>query len=152
MSPKSLLRKGRWIAALALCLLLILVLLARQHARPRGIDMLLLGSHQSSNGVVIYTVVLSNGTQRSQNIVNTTDGNPRFIFDNAGKYPAGSVGMWLSDVKNDLKLNLAPGACLTNTVSITNPPPRFRLRVATRDFVEEVRDLHVRRFLPGPLA
>ena len=53
---------------------------------------------------------------------------------------------------NQLRLNLAPGASLTNTVVITNPPPRFRLKVLLRDLLRERWNLAVNGFLPHPLA
>jgi hypothetical protein len=53
---------------------------------------------------------------------------------------------------NQLKINLAPGATLTNTVCVTNPPPRFRLRVYVRDLAAERSGFPLHRIVGKALA
>jgi hypothetical protein len=92
-------------------------------------------------------VTLTNSTPLTLNVVDDADGKPAFILDD-GSPP----GMWLTYMVNHLKINLAPGASLTNTVFLTNPPPRFRLKLQMRDLADEGRGwpLPVGRLLPEP--
>ena len=98
-------------------------------------DLRLAGVRQSTNGAWLITVVLTNGTSRTLNVVDDADGNPAFVLDSGGEY-----GMWLTRMVNQLRINLTPGASLTNTVLVTNAPPRFRLKVPLRDLAAERGD------------
>jgi len=106
---------------------------------PRTIDLLILGRPQLTNGAMLVSVVLSNGTSRSLNVVDDTAGNP-FLGLVTTNYFAGYL-VPDRDVSgpcaNMMRINLAAGASLTNTVWITNPPPRFRLRTMVRDMHAE---------------
>ncbi len=92
-----------------------------------------------TNGVMLLSVVLSNGTSRTLNIVDDGAGNPFVVLDAGNSNVPGTIGTGLSVLANTLKLNLAPGAALTNAVRLTNPPPRFRLLVEVRDLASERR-------------
>jgi hypothetical protein len=98
------------------------------------VDLRSAGILQSTNGALLVTVVLSNGTPRTFNVVDDANGNPAFILD------SGDNGMWLTRMVNQLRINVVPGASLTNTLLVTNAPPRFRLKVALRDLAAERRD------------
>lgn len=144
--PNLFRRKTLFTATIAVCLLLLLLLFFAQRPAPvsRTLEFRIADTPQLSNGALVVSVVLSNGTPHSLNIVDDTAGNPLFALDaGADYYPAGSRdhGAWLGPLGNTLKLNLAPGASLTNSVSVTSPPPRFRLRATTRDLAAERRDL-----------
>jgi hypothetical protein len=91
-----------------------------------------------TNGAMLISLVLSNGTSRSLNIVDESTGGPFVVLD-AGTQSnmPGTIGFGLGKLVNTLKLNLAPGASLTKTVTLTNPPPRFRLLVEVRDLATE---------------
>lgn len=115
---------------------------------PVTLDLRLAGLRQVTNGVFLVSVVLSNGTRRTLNVVDDTAGNPLFFLDTGtGGWPPGSgnYGLCLGEMANKLRVNLASGASLTNSVWITNPPPRFRLRVNVRDLVAESRGLPIDR-------
>jgi hypothetical protein len=142
--PNLFRRKTLFIAGISGCLLLLLLLFfVLWPAQVSGtLELRISDAPLLSNGVLVVNVVLSNGTAHSLNIVDDTAGKPLFILD-AGSdyYPAGSLGhgSWLGPIGNTLKLNLAPGASLTSSVGVSNPPPRFRLRATTRDLAEEHR-------------
>ena len=141
--------KTLFTAAIAVCLLLLLLFFFALRSAPvsRTAELRIADTPQLSNGVLVVSVVLSNGTPRSLNIVDDTAGNPLFALDAGAAYwPAGNRdhGAWLGPIGNTLKLNLAPGASLTNSVSVTNPPPRFRFRATTRDFAAERRGMWVK--------
>jgi hypothetical protein len=89
---------------------------------------------------MFINIVLSNGTARTLNIVDDGAGKPFVVLDagSASNAP-GTIGTGLGVLANTLKLNLAPGAVLTNAVRLTNPPPRFRLLVEVRDLAAERR-------------
>jgi hypothetical protein len=107
----------------------------------------LAGTRQSSNGVLLVTVILTNGTPQTLNVVDDADGNPALVLDTGGQHRR-----WLTPMVNQLKINLAPGASMTNTVAITTPPPRFRLVVPLRDLAAEIWGWQVFRFIPQPLS
>ena len=121
--------------SLAGCLvfLLLLVLLSLK-PKPRKLDLRIVGQPQMTNGAMLISLILSNGTSRSLNIVDESSGGPLVVLDagTQGNTP-GTIGLGLGNLVNTLKLNLAPGASLTKTVTLTNPPPRFRLLVEVRD-------------------
>ena len=135
--------------AIIIGLLSLIPLLLWSRPVPGKVDLRLAGVRQSTNGAWLITVVLSNGTSRTLNVVDDADGNPAFILDSGGEY-----GMWLTCVVNQLRINLIPGGSLTNTVLVTNAPPRFRLKVPLRDLAAERRDWTGRaiRFLPSRWA
>lgn len=130
-------------------LLLMALLLLWPRPVPGKVDLRLTGVRQTTNGDLLISVLLSNGTLRTLNVVDDADGNPAFILDSGGEY-----GMWLTRMVNQLKINLPPGGSLTNTVLVTNAPPRFRLKVPVRDLTVERRDLAgaLIHFLPRNLA
>lgn len=90
------------------------------------------GIRPAATNVVRVSVTLSNETSRSLNIVDAVDGHPWYHIqphpDLGLKY-----GITPSRMANKLKINLAPGATLTDNFWITNPPPRFRIKVPIRD-------------------
>jgi hypothetical protein len=135
--------------ALAVCLLFLAFQLIRPHSIPGEVQLQLSAVRRSTNGAVFVTVVLTNGTLRTMNIVDDADGNPAYILDSGGEY-----GLSLTRMVNQLKLNLAPGSSLTNTVLVTNPPPLFRLKVQLRDLASERTDLTgaLSHLLPDRLA
>jgi hypothetical protein len=116
-------------------LLFLAVLLLWPRRAPGTVDLMLAGVRQSTNAAWLITVVLTNGTLRTFNVVDDSDGNPAFILDSGEEY-----GMWLTRMVNQLKVNLIPGGSLTNTVLVTNAPARFRLKVPVRDLAAERRD------------
>lgn len=91
-----------------------------------------------TNGAMLISIVLSNGTSRTLNIVDDGIGHPFVVLDagTASNRP-GTIGFGLGVLANTLKLNLAAGAALTNAIRLTNPPPRFRLLVEARDLSSE---------------
>jgi len=128
-------------------LFLLALLVVWPNRLAAKVDLRLAGTRQSSNGVLLVTVILTNGTPQTLNVVDDADGNPAFVLDTGGHH-----GRWLTPMVNQLKVNLAPGASLTNTVAITNPPPRFRLKVPLRDLAAEIWGWQVFRFIPQPLS
>ncbi len=130
-----------------LSILALLVLSLRQ--LPGAVDLHLAGVRQLTNGVLLVTVVLTNGSPRTFNVVDDSAGKPAFILDNGGKF-----GTWVTDMTNQVRLHITPGASLTNTLLVTNAPPRFRLKVMLRDLAAERRDWAgvVIHFLPDGLA
>ena len=135
-------RKILWLAVAGTGCLVFLLLLLPAKPQPRSLDLLIAGRPQVTNGVMLISFVLSNRTSRSLNIVDDAAGNPFLVLDagTGGEPPgSGNLGLGLGVLANTLKLNLAPGAALTNTVSVTNPPPRFRLLVEVRDLASERR-------------
>jgi hypothetical protein len=131
---------------LAGLILLLLGLLALAFwKRPEGrVEALVPGVRHSANGVVAVTVILTNGMPRGMNIVDDINGNPHFALQFYGDpgiwvkqhfyINPGTNSLSLTDGGNQIRIRLAPGQCLTNTVMLTNPPPRFRLMVSVRDF------------------
>src|SRR5689334_15054311 len=120
--------------ALAGCLVFLLLLfLLSPKPKPRKLDLRIVGQPQVTNGAMLISLILSNGTSRSLNIVDESSGGPFVVLD-AGTQSnmPGTIGFGLGNLVNTLKLNLAPGASLTKTVTLTNPPPRFRLLVEVR--------------------
>ena len=121
--------------SLAGCLVFLLLLfLLSPKPKPRKLDLRIVGQPQMTNGAMLISLILSNGTSRSLNIVDESSGGPLVVLDagTQGNMP-GTIGFGLGNLVNTLKLNLAPGASLTKTVTLTNPPPRFRLLVEVRD-------------------
>lgn len=87
---------------------------------------------------MLIGLLLSNGTSRSMNIVDDATGKPFWVLDaGANSNLPGTVGFGLGALANTLKLNLAPGAALTQALRLTNPPPRFRVLVEVRDLARE---------------
>lgn len=147
--PNLFRRKMLITAAIAVCLLLLLLFFFALWPAPVSgkLTVRVADTPRLSNGVLVMSVVLSNGATHSLNIVDDAAGNPLFALDaGTNYYPAGSPvhGTWLADIGNTMILNLAPGASLTNTVSVTSPPPRFRFRAEVRDFDAERRALYRR--------
>lgn len=132
------------------CLFLILLLWP---ARPEanGAELRIAGQPQMSNGAMLLSIVLSNGTSRTLNIVDDGAGKPFVALEpGTGTNPTGVVfGVGLTALSNTLKLNLASGAALTNNLRLTNTPPRFRLFVEVRDLGAERRNaiLELLRYL-----
>jgi hypothetical protein len=91
-----------------------------------------------TNGAMLISFVLSNGTSRALNIVDDAAGEPFLVLDDGtwSNMP-GTIGLGLGVLANTLKINLGPGAALTNAVRLTNPPVRFRLLVEVRDLAAE---------------
>src|SRR3974390_2386810 len=132
------LRKVLWLALVGTGCLIFLLLLLSAKRQPGTLDLRLAGQPQMTNGVMVVSIVLSNGTSRSLNIIEDTDGNPFVVLDaGAGSNAPGTIGFGLGILTNALKLNLAPGAALPHAVRLTNPPPRFRLLVEARDLGSE---------------
>src|SRR5258706_206551 len=131
-------RKIIWLA-LAGGLVFLLLLLPTK-PKPWTLDLRISGQPQITNGAVLISLVLSNGTSRSLNIVDDASGDPFVVLDagTRGNVP-GTIGLGLGVLVNTLKLNLAPGASLMKSVTLTNPPPRFRLLVEVRDLATERR-------------
>jgi hypothetical protein len=133
-------RKILWLAVAGTGCLVILLVLLPATPQPRTLDFRIAGRPQVTNGVMLISFVLSNGTSRSLNILDDAAGKPFLVLDagTGGNMP-GTIGLGLGVFANTLKLNLAPGAALTNAVRLTNPPPRFRLLVEVPDLASERR-------------
>ncbi len=131
-------RKVLWLAAAGAGCVVLLLLLPPTKPQPRTLDLRIVSGPQTSNGTMLIGLVLSNGTSRSLNIVDDATGKPFWVLDaGANSNMPGTVGFGLGTLANTLKLNLAPGAALTQAVRLTNPPPRFRLLVEVRDLARE---------------
>ena len=133
-------RTAFWLAVVGTGCLVTLLLLLPATPQPRTLDFRIAGRPQNSNGAILISFVLSNGTSKSLNIVDDAAGNPFLVLDaGTGGYPPGSgnIGLGLGVLANTFKINLGPGAALTNAVRLTNPPPRFRLLVEVRDLAAE---------------
>lgn len=133
-------RKILWLAVVGTGCLVFLLLVLPTKPQPRSLDLLIAGRPQVTNGVMLISFVLSNGTSRSLNIVDDAAGNPFLVLDagTGGEPPgSGNIGVGLGVLANTLKINLGPGAALTNAVRLTNPPVRFRLLVEVRDLAAE---------------
>jgi hypothetical protein len=118
------------------------------HSVPGTVDLRVTDLTKTSNGVLRVSAILTNSTPLTLNVIDDADGNPAFILDD-GSPP----GTSLNRMANDAKINLAPGATLTNTVFLTNPPSRFRLKLQLRDLADERRrrwPMPVWRLLPEP--
>jgi hypothetical protein len=131
-------RKIFWLAVVGTGCLVFLLLLLPAKPHPRSLDLLIAGRPQVTNSVMLISFVLSNGTSRALNIVDDAAGDPFLVLDagTRGNMP-GTIGLGLGALANTLKINLGPGAALTNAVRLTNPPVRFRLRVEVRDLAAE---------------
>jgi hypothetical protein len=135
----------------AVCFLYVLYLLLVRpllpYTVPGTVDLRVTNFTKNTNGVLHVSVVLTNSTPISLNVLDDSDGNPAFILEEVG-----GSGMWLTHMVNSLKINLAPGASLTNVVFLTNPPPQFRLMLHLRDLADEHRrwPLPVGRLIPEP--
>jgi hypothetical protein len=131
------LRKISRLAFGCLVFLLLLFLLSPT-PKQRKLDLRIVGQPQMTNGAMLISLILSNGTTRSLNIVDDASGGPFVVLDAGaqGNMP-GTIGLGLGNLVNTLKLNLAPGASLAKTVTLTNTPPRFRLLVEVRDLARE---------------
>jgi hypothetical protein len=153
----SLISSGKakaWVIGIAGCVLLLLVLLLLwPRGAPATLDVRLVGVSRSGGGVLRVNVLLTNRTSRTLNVIDDSRGNPAFVLDEiGGPSPSGSWGARVTDMANSLRINLAPGASLTSTVWLTNPPPRFRLRAQIRDLAAERGDAPWSRIVGGPLA
>lgn len=119
------------------CLVLVLRL-SLTNSQPQTPDLRIAGQPQTTNGTMFISIVLSNGSSRTLNIVDDGMGKPFMVLDaDTRSNMPGTIGFGLGVLANTLKLNLAPGAFLTNTVQLTNPPTRFRLIVEVRDLSAE---------------
>jgi hypothetical protein len=142
MTPKSSYKVLWWMAAGCICVVFLSLLpILLSPEQPSGtLDLRVADTPQMTNGAMLVTLVLSNGTSRQFNIVDDTAGKPFFVLDDGTGGPGKStIGVGLSRIANLLKINLAPGEALTNTILLTNPPPRFRLLVEARDLAAERR-------------
>jgi hypothetical protein len=102
-------RKVLWLAiAGAVCLVLVLILWPAKR-QTRNLDLRLAAQPQMTNGAMLISFVLSNGTSRTLNIVDDGAGSPFVVLDAgaAGNAP-GTIGTGLGNLANTLKLNLAP--------------------------------------------
>src|ERR1035437_8458856 len=131
-------RKIFWLAVVGTGCLGFLLLLFPAQPPPPALYLLIAGRPQVTNSVMLISFVLSNGTSRALNIVDDAAGDPFLVLDagTRGNMP-GTIGLGLGALANTLKINLGPGAALTNAVRLTNPPVRFRLRVEVRDLAAE---------------
>lgn len=122
------------------CLILVLFLWPVKPQPQTTLDLRLAGVPQMTNGGMLMSIVLSNRTLKTLNIVDDGVGNPFMVLDAGatGNMP-GTIGFGIGKLSNTLKLNLAPGAALTNAVLVTNPPPRFRILAEVRDLSSERR-------------
>jgi hypothetical protein len=118
----------------------------RPHSRPSGVELRVANLHRTTNSVLQATVILKNKTSRMLNVVDDSRGNPAFVMETTG------TRVWLTDMVNSLKMNIAPGASLTNAVLLTNAPSRFRLKVTLRDLGAEKQVWSVYPILPKRLA
>jgi len=133
-------RKVLWLTVTGAGGLVLVLLLWPARPQPRTLDLRIAGQPQMTNGAMLISIVLSNGTLRTLNIVDDGAGNPFVVLDaGVGQNPPGTIGLGLRVLANTLKLKLAPGAALTNAVRLTNPPPRFRLLAEVRDLASERR-------------
>jgi len=132
-------RKVIWLAlAGGLVSLLLLLPTNPQKPKPQTLDLYIASQPQITNGAVLISLVLSNGTSSSLNIVDDASGGPFVVLDDGtGRF--GRIGIGLGILVNTLKLNLAPGASLMKSVTLTNPPPRFRLLVEATDLAKQLR-------------
>src|SRR5437899_8839510 len=136
----ALCRKMRFVAMAAAViglLRLAALLVVRHHSRPSGVELRVANLHLTTNSVLQATVILKNKTSRMLNVVDDSRGNPAFVMETTG------TRVWLTDMVNSLKMNIAPGASLTNAVLLTNAPSRFRLKVTFRDLGAEKQDWSV---------
>jgi len=86
----------------------------------------------STNGSVQVLVVLTNGASVKLNVVDDSAGRPFMAYEAGGGMRYG-----MTTLSNLLTINLAPGKCLTNTVTLTNAPEKFRLLCDVRDLGAE---------------
>jgi hypothetical protein len=133
-------RKVLWFALAGTGCLALSLLVLLPKPRPGALDLRIIGQPQMTNGTMFISIVLSNGTSRTLHVVDDGVGRPFMVLDAgaAGNAP-GSIGTALRILANTLKLSLAPGTALTDTVQVTNAPPRFRLHVKARDLSSEPR-------------
>jgi hypothetical protein len=83
-----------------------------------------------------------NNSDHTMNICDDIVGQPQFALDSGGEHPVA-----ITRIANTLKLNLASAASLTNTITLTNPPTRFRVQACVRDLTGEVRALRIGQVL-----
>ncbi len=113
-------------------LVLVILFLLSPKSEAGKVELRLAGVQQATNGTLLVRVVLTNGASRTLNVMDDALGDPAYVLDTGSK-----SGKWLTPMVNHLKINLMPGGSLTNTLLITNAPPRFRLKVVIRDLVAE---------------
>ncbi len=120
---------------------MLLLFLAILLAWPRGatgtIDFRVMGLTWTNNGALLVSVVLTNTTSHTFDVLGDAAGKPAFILDTGSGYTM------LAPLADQLRFNLAAGASLDAIARLTNPPSRFRLKVEVHDLVAEAR--------PGPL-
>src|SRR6516164_2399368 len=113
-----------WLVIAGIACLAFLMVALQPKPRPGNLDIHIAGRPQMTNGVMLITLILSNGTPGRLNIIDDTAGEPFFVLDDGTGGPGSSlIGTGLSVMANMLKVNLAPGDTLTNAISLTNPPP-----------------------------
>ncbi|HYG33613.1 MAG TPA: hypothetical protein VEC99_02435 [Clostridia bacterium] len=155
--------KAATIGAVVLLLSLALLLTA-----PRSVFQIKVsGVQQSSNGVLLVSLILTNGTRHPHEIDDDVDGGPALILDDgATNHP--TIGKtWVKPLGNRRRV-LAPGAALPHTVCLSNAPPRFRFIVPAEDLVirnsgspvyrvlgrvfgpQQVYDWHMQHYAPKP--
>jgi hypothetical protein len=100
-----------------------------------------------SNKDIFVSLVLSNRTTRTVNVVDDKTGGAAFILDTGER-----ADEWVGTPANTLKIDLKRRASITNRVFIANAPPRFRLKPVLRDLTVEARVSRAFRYLPRFLA
>ena len=118
------------------------------HEAPGRVVLLITGTRAAGTNILLVSVTVSNGASRELNVVEGDHGDPAFFLDVGLKY-----GLNLGrGIVNHWKINLAPGTTLNDIVWITNPPPRFRLKVPIRDLAAESRRSRKYWFVPSIVA
>ena len=146
--PLTVSRRAKWLATTVV----VLLLLAFLFGWPRPVFQLTLAAvRYAGNGVLRVTVVLTNGTHHPFDIADDADGNPAFLLDD-GSATGDTYGTWVKPLANQHKVRLAPGASLTHALWLTNPPPRFRLRVDALDLAKQGRGFPLYRIIGRGLA
>lgn len=127
-------KPARWITMTACCLMAVLLAWLFWPATDQGSFVVsTLRAYRLSNGVVQVSLLLSNGTTRTLNVVDDVAGNPALILAVPGQT------MWLAPLGNQVKIFLGPTSNLVTTAWITNAPLRFRLQLSLRDLDAERR-------------
>ena len=129
----------------ALSLSLLEWLFAPHHGEKFELKMLQITP--STNGSVQVMLLLTNGASVSLNVVDDSFGHPFMAYEAEDGTRCG-----ITTLANMLSINLAPGKCLTNTVTLNNAPPKFRLFCQIRDLRAEMRICSVYLFMPKSTA
>jgi hypothetical protein len=100
-----------------------------------------------TNGSVQVLVLLTNGASVNLNVVDDSAGRPFMAYETGVGFRYG-----ITPLANLLTINLAPGKCLTNTVTLTNAPAKFRLSCELRDLGAEFRIGSMKFIMPKEMA